>query len=269
MQGFFQATLRLYHQTLLSSIQSFKRSWLLIPLIMGFALGLMVLGSVIAPLGMIGGFILGALNALIIGATLYLTEQAVLGARRLTWQDIPASFGQYFWDVISVGFMVWFPLMFLEMGLQTNPYQGLLATAIFFLIFILLNPVPEVIYQKRNGSAIEVVKDSYDFVVENWIEWFLPFAVAFAPLGLSLFFDISTQAGRRGGLDFWHLLTLPFSILSQWLSVLGIPPNANFVIVLILTPVLTTFMLLFRGHLFANLNKSSHRLRAFQTRQSS
>ena len=267
MQDFLQATFRLYHQTLLSSIHSFTRSWLLIPVIMGFALCLMLAGTVIAPLGMIGGFILGALNALIIGAILYLTEQAVLGARRLTWQDIPSSFGQYFWDVISVGFMIWFPLMFLEMGLQANPYQGLLATAIFFLIFVLLNPVPEVIYQKRHGSPIEVVKESYDFVVENWIEWFLPFAVAFAPFGMTLFFDISSQAGRRGGLDFWHLLTLPFSILSQWLSVLGISPNANLVIVMILTPIVTTFMLLFRGHLFANLNKSSHRLRMFQTRQ--
>lgn len=268
MQGFLHATLRLYHKTLLSSIHSFKRSWLLIPVIMGFALGLILISSIIAPLGMIGGFILGALNALIIGATLHLTEQAVLGARQLTWADIPTSFGQYFWDVISVGFMVWFPLMFLEMGLQANPYQGLLATAIFFLIFVLLNPVPEVIYQKRHGSALEVVKDSYDFVVENWIEWFLPFAIAFAPFGLSLFFDISSQAGRRGGLDFWHLLTLPFSILSQWLSFLGISPNAHFLIALILTPIVTTFMLLFRGHLFANLNQSSHRLRMFQTRQS-
>ena len=268
MQGFLQATLRLYHQTLIASIQSFKRSWLLIPVIMVFALGLILISSIMAPLGMIGGFILGAVNALIIGATLYLTEQAVLGARRLTWQDLPSSLGQYFWDVISVGFMVWFPLMFLELGLQTNPYQGLLATAIFFLIFILLNPVPEVIYQKRNGSAMEVVKDSYDFVMENWIEWFLPFAIAFAPFGLTVFFDISSQAGRRGGLDFWYLLTLPFSILSQWLSMFGISPNVNFAIVLVLTPILTTFMLFFRGHLFTNLNKSSHRLRAFQTRQS-
>jgi hypothetical protein len=235
---------------------------------MGFALGLMVVGSVIAPLGMLGGFILGAVNALIIGSTLYLTEQAVLGARRLTWKDIPASFGQYFWDVISVGFMVWFPLMFLEMGLQTNPYQSLITTAIFFFIFIILNPVPEVIYQKRTGSAVEVVKDSYDFVVENWIEWFLPLAVALAPFGLTVFFQISSQAGRRGGLDFWYLLTLPFSIISQWLSILGITSSANFLIVLILTPVLTTFILLFRGHLFSNLTKSSHRMRIFQTRQS-
>jgi hypothetical protein len=185
---------------------------------MGFALGLVIVTSLIAPLGMIGGFILGALNALVIGATLSLTEQAVLGARRVTWQDVPHSMGQYFWDVISVAFMVWFPLLFLEMGLQANPYQPLIAAAIFFLIFVLLNPVPEVIYQSRTGSALEVIRESYEFVVENWIEWFLPTAIALAPFGITFFFQMSSQAGRRGGLDFWHLITLPFTVLSQWLS---------------------------------------------------
>lgn len=268
MQGFFQATVRLYHQSLLATIQSFSRSRILIPVVMAFALGLVLISPIISFLGMLGGFILGALNALFIGATLNLTEQAVLGTRRLQWKDVPQSMGQYFWDVISVGFMVWFPLLFLEMGLQTNPYQPLIATAIFFLIFVILNPVPEVIYQGRHGSALEVIQESYAFVLENWIEWFLPLAIALAPFGLSFFFQISSQAGRRGGLDFWYLLTLPFTVLSQWLSFLGISPNVSFVVVLVLTPVFTVFILLFRGHLFAALHHSSRRQRMFQSRTS-
>ena len=191
---------------------------------MAFALGMVLISPIISFLGMLGGFIIGALNALIIGATLYLTEQAVLGARRLQWKDVPQSMGQYFWDVISVGFMVWFPLLFLEMGLQTNPYQPLIATAIFFLIFVLLNPVPEVIYQGRHGSALEVIQKSYAFILENWIEWFLPLAIALAPLGLSFFFQISSQAGRRGGLDFlvsshltlYHLI--PMALFSRYFT---------------------------------------------------
>jgi hypothetical protein len=266
MQGFFQATVRLYHQSLLATLHSFRQSWILIPVLLVFALGMVLVTSLIAPLGMVGGLILGAVNALIIGATLSLTEKDIRGGRRLQWQDIHQSMGQYFWDVISIGFMVWFPLMFLEMGLQTNPYQPLIATAVFFLIFVLLNPVPEVIYQSRKGSALEIVQESYEFVLENWIEWFLPVAIAIAPFGLSFFFQISSQAGRRGGLDFWHLITLPFSVLSQWLSLLGMSSNASFIIVLILTPIATVFMLLFRGHLFAGLHRSSRRQRMFQSR---
>jgi hypothetical protein len=231
-----------------------------------FALGLVLVTSLVGPLGMIGGFILGAANALIIGTTLSLTEEAIRGGRRLGWQDLSSSMGQYFWDVISVGFLVWFPLLFLEMGLQTNPYQPLIATAIFFLIFVLLNPVPEIIYQSRKGSALEIIQESYEFVLENWIEWFLPVAIALAPFGLSFFFQVSSQAGRRGGLDFWQLITLPFSVLSQWLSFLGISPNISFILVLILTPIATVCMLFFRGHLFAALHGSSRRQRMFQQR---
>ena len=266
MQGYLHATIRLYQQSLLATLISLRQCWILIPIVMIFAIGLVLVTSLIGPLGMIGGFILGAANALIIGATLSLTEEAVRGGRRLRWQDLPSSMGQYFWDVISVGFLVWFPLIFLEMGLQTNPYQPLIASAIFFLIFVLLNPVPEVIYQSRKGSALEIVQESYEFVLENWIEWFLPVAIAIAPFGLSFFFQISSQAGRRGGLDFWHLITLPFSVLSQWLSLLGISPNASFILVLILTPIATVVMLLFRGHLFAALHHSSRRQRMFQQR---
>lgn len=265
MQSFFQATGRLYHQAFLASIQSFFHAWILIPVLLVFAIGLVLLASIIAPLGMIGGFILGAVNALVIGATLSLTEQSVLGARRVSWPDVPRSMGQYFWDVISVGFMVWFPLSFLEMGLQSNPYQPLISTAIFFLIFVLLNPVPEVIYQGRSGSALEVVRESYDFVIENWIEWFLPVALIFAPFGLTFFFKMSSQAGR-GGLDFSHLMVLPFSVLSEWLSLLGMSSDMSFTIVLLLTPIVAVFMLFFRGHLFAALHRSSRRQRMFQSR---
>lgn len=265
MQGFLQTTIRLYHQSLLAAFQSLQQNWILIPVLLIFAIGMVLITSLVAPLGMIGGFILGAVNAMAIGAILSLTEEAIRGGRRLRWQDIPQSMGQYFWDVISIGFMVWFPLMFLEMGLQANPYKILITTAIFFLMFVLLNPVPEVIYQSRKGSALEVVQESYEFVLENWIEWFLPIAIALAPFGLSFFFQISSQAGR-GGLHFENLITLPLSILSQWLSLLGISSNASFFIVLIITPVATVFILLFRGHLFAALHRSSRRQRMFQSK---
>ena len=63
---------------------------------MAFAIGLLVITPIVASLGMVGGFILGALNALIIGSTLYLTEQAVLGARRLQWSDVFSQHGPVF-----------------------------------------------------------------------------------------------------------------------------------------------------------------------------
>lgn len=231
-----------------------------------FAVCMMVAGAIVAPLGLAGGFLLGAVNALVIGMTLSLVEQVVVGARTLRWSDIPRSAGQYFWDVVSVGFTIGIPLMLLQMALHANPYRSLITTATFFLVFLLLNPVPEILYQRRHGSVIDVIRESYTFILDNWIEWFLPLGLVLAPFGVSFFLTVSSQSGRMVGLDFWHMLSLPFYLLTGWLQLLGIPSSASSLVVLVLTPIFAVLILLFRGHLFAALHRSSRRQRLFQAR---
>ena len=266
MADFIWATIHLYRKVAQATLISFARSWILTIVVIIFAVLMIIVASLVAPLGMAGGLLLGAANAFVIGATLYLTEQAVLGGRSLRWSDIPQSAGQYFWDVISVLFLVWFPLLILQMALQANPYQSVLTTALFLLVFLLLNPVPEVIYQVRHGSAIDVIRESYEFVLENWIEWFLPLAVVLAPFGVSFFFQISSEAGRRGGLDFFQLLALPFNLLTNWLGYLGLSGSVSSVLVLLFTPIISVLILIFRGHLFAALHGTSRRQRLFRAR---
>ena len=150
--------------------------------------------------------------------------------------------------------------------MAANPNGPFLAAGIFLLLFILLNPAPEVIYQVRHDSPLDVLRESYEFVIENWIEWFLPLAVALAPLGLSFFFSISGKLGRGAGLDFFQILVLPFTLITAWLSYLGLPSGAGSWLVLVLTPPVAVAMLIFRGHLFAALCGSSRRQRIFQGR---
>ena len=88
--------------------------------LVGFA-GLFVgVSQVAGSLGVAGGFLLGALNALLVGATLSLIEQSLGGARSLRMQDIQDSVGCYFWEVIGVGFILWLPVMALDMGTQAK-----------------------------------------------------------------------------------------------------------------------------------------------------
>lgn len=230
---------------------------------------LLVLASQIASrLGLVGGLLLGAVNALLVGATLSLIEQSIALSRDLTFQDIFDSIGHYFWDVIGIGFVLWLPLMALDMSMQTNPYGQLLSYAVLLLLFLLLNPAPEIIYQVRHDSPLDVFKTSYEFVLENWIEWFLPFAlilipIVLSPMGLRSFFSLSSRVGRGAGLDFFQLLVLPFTILGSWLDYVGIPSTISWYLVLLLTPPLAVAMLLFRGHLFASLYGQSRRQRRF------
>jgi hypothetical protein len=262
------AMLHLYRQAVRATGRSLQRSLLAVAALVAFAILFVGAARIAAPLGMAGGFLLGAVNAVLVGATLRLIEQALSGARTIQFQDITESFGHYFWDVIGVGFVLWLPTMALEMGTQTNPYGQFLSTAVLLLAFLLLNPAPEVIYQVRHDSPLDVFKTSYDFVMEHWIEWFLPFVVlvlpvVLSPSGLREFFALSSRVGRGAGLDFFQLLILPFTLLGGWMTYLGVHPDVQWLLVLLLTPPVAMAILLFRGHLFALLHGSSRRQRLF------
>ncbi|HEU4685973.1 MAG TPA: hypothetical protein VFS39_15815 [Nitrospira sp.] len=268
MPDFFTATWELYRAALQRTWQSLVRGWVIMIAVVAFVVVLTLAAQLAAPLGIAGGFLLGAVNALLVGATLSLIEQAVSYARTLTIRDVWDSFGHYFWDVISVGFVLWLPLMALDMGMQTNPYGQFLSYAVLLLMFLLLNPAPEVIYLRRHDSPLDVIKSAYEFVMENWIEWFLPIAVLLIPIllsptGLRAFFSMSSRAGRGAGLDFYQILVLPFTILGSWLDYIGMPSSLSWFLVLLLTPPLAVALLLFRGHLFALLSGSSRRQRQF------
>jgi len=271
MVELISATLHLYRQALQATWRSLMRSWVMVAALIGFALLFVGAARIVGSLGMIGGVLLGLVNALLVGATLRLIEQSLSAARTIQFTDVTESFGHYFWDVIGVGFVLWLPMMALDMGTQANPYGGFVSSAVTLLLFILLNAAPEVIYQIRHDSPLDVFKASYEFVLEHWIEWFLPFAllalpIVVSPSGIQEFFNLSTGIGRGAGLNFFQLLLLPFTLIGGWMSYVGLDPEAQWVLLLLLTPLVATTALLFRGHLFALLRSSTRRQRMFAHR---
>lgn len=268
MSNLVSATVHLYRQVFYATGRSLAKSWVAMLALIVFAVLFLGAARIVGPLGMAGGFLLGIINALLVGATLRLIEQSLSGARPLRFADVTESFGHYFWDVIGVGFVLWLPTMLLEMGMQANPYGQFLSSAFLLLVFILLNPAPEVIYQVRHNSPLDVFKTAYEFVVEHWIEWFLPFAililpVVLSPSGLQEFFSLSGLVGRGAGLNFFQMLMLPVTAIEGWLSYVGIDSGGQGIILILLTPPVAMAILLFRGHLFAALHGSSRRQRLF------
>ena len=59
------------------------------------------------------------------------------------------------------------------MALAGVPNGGVIYFCIQIALYILLNPVPEFIYQTRT-TGLELLSASYNFIVDNWIEWLLP-----------------------------------------------------------------------------------------------
>jgi hypothetical protein len=268
MENLVSATIHLYRQAGRATGRSLARSWISVVALIVFALLFVGATRIAAPLGLAGGFLLGAVNALLVGATLRLIEQSLSAARTIQFTDVTESFGHYFWDVIGIGFVLWLPTMALDMSTYANPYGQFLSSAFLLLLFLLLNPAPEVIYQVRHDSPLDVFTTSYEFVLEHWIEWFLPFAVLILPVvlspsGLREFVALSSRVGRGAGLDFFQILILPFTLVGGWLSYAGIPPDLQWLLLLLLTPPVALAILLFRGHLFALLRGSSRRQRLF------
>ena len=182
-------------------------------------------------LGVLGGFIVGLVWAACIASFLFLVERLVRHGR-VTLGELPASFTPYLSDVIGVMFVLWMARMLLSMALMTNP-QGLLITLVAQLfIFVFFNAVPELIYLGHH-SSLELLGESYQFIADNWIEWFpATIAMAVPPLLLA-------------------------EVPLPGVMVLARPP---------LLGLWVYFMMVARGLLFLELQGSTRRARAFRHR---
>ena len=132
------------------------------------ALGL--IGTLVAPLGIIGGFILGFASAWLYGAYLWLVEESLKRRTALGWGVLRESSGQYVWEVIGVGFIAWIASMVLEFA----QVPGNIRLIIWLIAFVLFNPWPEVIYQNRPAGSLDTLQRSFRFMSANGPEWIIP-----------------------------------------------------------------------------------------------
>lgn len=127
---------------------------------------------IIVRLGIVGGFLLSLLWSACMGSFLALVEVMVRGGR-VTIEDFRTSFGRYLWDVVGISFLLWIFWTVATPALLTLPNGGVVVLAVQLILFVLLNAVPELIYLGHQTS-LGLLGASYEFIAENWIEWFPP-----------------------------------------------------------------------------------------------
>jgi len=182
------------------------------------------------PLGIAGGFVVTFVQAACLGSFLYLVEM-IVRTSRVTLDDFRRSFSPYLWDVVGVMFVLWlFSLVSPAIG--QLPRGLVILLFLRLLIFILFNAVPELIYL-GHCTLTALLAESYQFITENWIEWF-PATV------LAVGIMIAVSALPVGGIG----------VYAQ---------DAAVGLVLYFTMVM-------RGLLFIELHGSTHRGRAFKYR---
>jgi hypothetical protein len=230
--------LKLYAESLRRIPKGLAKSpWVVVlPMLYGVVANL--IGGVVAPLGIVGGIIMGLVWTALAASFLYLVAELVDG-NGVRMEELPNSWRPYFWPVMNVGFIVWIASMLV--GPLLGHVSPGVTLGLFAVLFVLLNATPEVIYLRRSYGGMDILQGSFHFIQENWIEWFIPNIL----FGALYFF----------GLPYAHAL-LPRSLGPLYEVVSGVIDGA------LLLPIF-----IFRGHLFRGLDGSSRRARAWAGRQ--
>ncbi len=218
-----------------------KNPWtLLLPL--GLGVAVMLAGVILSGLGIAGGFILGLGISAGMSCYLYFLGE-VVGRQKASLTELKKSFGVYFWSVINVSFVVWVVNLVSSMALRGVPQGASLALALNLVLLVVLNPAPELIYQRGSSGGLDTISRSFEFLQENWIEWFIPNGLIFAAL--------------FGGN--WMMAVVFGQSVSTGLLLLGATKGLGVGLVL-------HVVMVFRGHLFRELIGSTHRQRMFKNR---
>jgi hypothetical protein len=231
-----QVTLWMYATALKRSLECVKKNWVVSFAPVVYGIGLSIVGTLVAPLGIIGGFVYSLASSACASSALFLIKNMVESGKTDV-SDFLNGFTVYLWEVITIGFILWIPMWALATGLASVPNGALILFLIQLCLYIILNAVPELIYQSR-ASGLELIGASYNFIVENWIEWLVPNLILFAAGYFLLDFVGSLFYGLPG-----------FVQLFLYALVLGL---------------CLTYFMTFRGFLFAQLYGTTRRSRIYR-----
>lgn len=229
-----KATLALYLESLRKAARVSTRNWVVIFTSWVYLAITLVAGYVVAPLGIIGGFIMAFVAAAVVSSYIYLVEM-VVRTHKVTLDDFKRSFGAHFWDVVNVMFLLWLIQLATVVVAKASGQPLAVSVIVGVAIFVLFNAVPELIYQGRVGS-IALLAASVRFIQENWIEWFIP-NIAFGAL-----------------------------IYGSYLIGTGDTFSPVELVLDLARAFLVFYMMVFRGYLFEGLNSGSRRTRMFRSR---
>jgi hypothetical protein len=165
--------LRIYRDTAVLAFQRAVRAWPAAFSLVIYAIILVGAQMLLSPLGFVGGLLMGLVAAACASGYLHLLSRAVEGSP-LRADNLKEGFGALFWDVISVGFALWIiglvvTVLTAPAGANAEAFTAMFGLAMAFF----LNPVPELIYQRKTRS-FELLLTSARFMLAHPVIWFLP-----------------------------------------------------------------------------------------------
>jgi len=245
-------TLELYQQVASDTWKKVQDNWWIAFLPLVYGLIFLVAGIIAAPLGMLGGFLLGFVLALCTSSYLYFIAGVVAGTR-MTFTDLRDSWRPCLSPVITILFFFFVVQLTLSVILPGMAGAGLISLLINLVLLIALNPIPEIVYQGRS-DGFDMLQESIDFLRENAVEWFIPLIViALLSFVIPLpFMAVVFQSGNLSAPTFGSNELLFGSVTGILLA--------------IISAVLFYLLMVFRGLLFRALSGSTRRQRLYRAR---
>jgi hypothetical protein len=245
-------TIQLYKQAVSEAWKRGRRNWWVAFLPLLYGVVFLVAGVIAAPLGLAGGFLLGFVLALCTSSYLYFIA-GVVGGNRMTLAELSDSWRPYLSPVMTVLFFFFVVQLTLSVILPGTAGAGLISLLINLVLLIVLNPLPEIIYQGRS-DGFDMLQESVDFLRESAVEWFIPLVVLalFSFLVPLPFVALVFQSGNPSAPTFGSNELLSGSLIE--------------IMTAIISAVLFYLLMVFRGLLFRALSGSTRRQRLYRAR---
>lgn len=210
--------------------------------------GLMIAYILVTPLlfvggGMLSGFLYSLWQAVLLSCFYYLIL-SVIRRHRLGFHTFKDGMFAFFYKVLGVRFLLWILFAFAGNSLMYR-FSILGVPVIPVLLFFVLSPLPETIYQ-RHDHFLQAFERVFHFQKENFVIW-----------GLLMVAWQFIFYGLTGSLNLDLLTIAPFASTVRGLSNL---------LVLGIGQVIFFLWMVYRGLVYQILDKSSRRKREFERR---
>lgn len=212
-----------------------------------YLIAVMLAARISSSVGIFGGLIMTLLQSAILSDYLFLMNRIVYTGK-FTMADFKSGFSVYFrkvWVVLFVIFVARYGISILLQPFQMIlPGAGFLLLLFNFVALLLLNPLPETLYQKH-FQELESFSYAFRFSKENVISWFGPNIL----MGAILY-------------GFYTLIAKGVTFIIK-----GLPYSVQFSLYAVLIAILLQagigYAMVYRGYLFQILSTTTRRKRVF------
>lgn len=229
---------------------SFKKNWLIV--FTGFVYTILnillftIIGTLfVGPLYILSGIVMAIVSSAMISNYLYLLFN-IINYNKISIQDFKDGFLYYLRKIYGVLFFGYLGSMLLSL---VSNMLGSLALPLYLLIYlgvlIILNPLPETIYLKYYDPMESIIR-TFEFMKENWLNWIIPNIVFLTFLYIVM--EVSVVGLFSTHISFGSLF------------------NVKDLAIYLLSQVVFSIMMIYRGHLYKMLSGSTRRKRMFMNK---